>query len=416
MNKKVWIFNHYAGGMMYAKGGRHYNFAKYLRGMGYEPTVFCCNQSHGDAEQFIETDKLWVEAQAEEIGVPFVFVRGRDYVTNGVKRVLNMLDFYFNAQKAAKEYAKLHGKPDVIYASSVHPLTLVAGIRLARRYGIKCVCEVRDLWPETFVSLGMMDKNSPFVRLLRVLEKRIYRKADRLIFTVEGAYDYILERGWDKIIPREKVFFINNGVDLEAFDENCAACPVDDADLANPDSFKVVYTGSIRRVNALGLLLDVAKCVKDPRVRFLIWGDGDERAALEKRVQEEHIDNVVFKGFVAKKYIPYIVSHADLNYAHNGAAPVFRFGISFNKIFDYLAGGKPILCDFPCPYNPVTMSGAGLDVPEPSCEKVAAMIEQAVSMNSEDYEAMGRNARQAAVRYSFDKLTEKLSDILSALM
>ena len=218
MNKKVWIFNHYAGGMMYAKGGRHYNFAKYLRGMGYEPTVFCCNQSHGDAEQFIDTDKLWVEAQAEELGVPFIFVRGRDYVTNGVKRVLNMLDFYFNAQKAAKEYAKLHGKPDVIYASSVHPLTLVAGIQLAKQFGVKCVCEIRDLWPESLVAYGIAGPHNPAVLFLRRLEKWIYKKADAVVFTMEGAYDYIIEQGWEKDVPRSKVHYINNGVDLEVFD------------------------------------------------------------------------------------------------------------------------------------------------------------------------------------------------------
>ena len=78
----------------------------------------------------------------------FVFVRGRTYEGNGKQRVLNMVDFFRNVKRAARAYAKTWGKPDVIYASSVHPLTLVAGLQMAKHFGVPCVCEVRDLWPE----------------------------------------------------------------------------------------------------------------------------------------------------------------------------------------------------------------------------------------------------------------------------
>ena len=85
----------------------------------------------------------------EEIGVPFVFIRTKTYRDNGEQRVLNVADFYRNVKKAAKEYAEQHGKPDVIYASLAHPLTLIAGIRLTKQFGVKCICEIRDLWPES---------------------------------------------------------------------------------------------------------------------------------------------------------------------------------------------------------------------------------------------------------------------------
>ena len=90
----------------------------------------------------------------------------------------------------------------------------------------------------------------------------------------------------------------------------------------------------------VGVLLDAAKKISNLRVKFLIWGAGDELEALQKRVADEHIENVVFKGRVEKKYVPYIVSRADVNIAHNTASPLFRFGISFNKLFEYLAAGK----------------------------------------------------------------------------
>ena len=188
MNTNIWILNHYASDMYFDHGGRHYNFAKNLRRAGYAPVIFGANSKHGKAERFFETDALWEEHIAEEIGTPFVFVRARTYTGNGKQRVLNMIDFYRNVKKAAKEYAAQHGRPDVIFASSVHPLTLVAGIQLAKQFGVKCVCEMRDLWPESIVVYSdRFTKDNPLIKLLYRGEKWIYKKADALVFTMEGA-------------------------------------------------------------------------------------------------------------------------------------------------------------------------------------------------------------------------------------
>ena len=409
----IWILNHYASGMYFDQGGRHYNFAKYLRRAGYAPVIFGANSKHGKAERFLETDALWEERIAEEIDTPFVFVRARTYTGNGKQRVLNMIDFYRNVKQAAKEYAAQHGKPDVIYASSVHPLTLVAGIQLAKQFGVKCVCEVRDLWPESIVAYSSrFTKDNPLIKLLYRGEKWIYKKADAVVFTMEGGYDYIVEQGWDKDIPRSKVHHINNGVDLELFDYNKEHFRAEDPELDDPNIFKVIYTGSVRRVNNLGLLVDAAKRVKDPRVKLLVWGDGDEREALERRVRDEKISNVVFKGKVEKKYIPSIVSRADLNYMHGEAAPLLRFGISPNKLFDYLAGGKPILCDFLCRWNPAVCCGAAVEISGDDPEKVSDQIDSMAALPAGETLLYGQNARRAAEDFDFKRLTDKLMAVI----
>lgn len=417
MKKNVWIMNHYAGGMFFDHGGRHYNFAKYLKQAGYEPVVFCCNAKHGKAEQFYDTESLWHEHMAEEIETPFVFVKARTYAGNGKQRVLNMADFYRNVQKAAKEYARAHGKPDIIYASSVHPLTLVAGIRLAKYFGVECICEVRDLWPESIVEYSSrFTKKNPVIKLLYQGEKWIYKKADKLIFTREGDRDYLVEQGWDTAhggpINLRKVYYINNGVDLEAFADNRRHFQVQDADLNDLEIFKVVYTGSIRHVNGLGLLLDVAKEVKDPRIKFLIWGDGDELPALQQRLLDEHIENVVFKGRVDKRYIPDIVSRADLNLNHNTPVSLFKYGISFNKLFDYLAAGKPVLSDFPARYNPSVQWEAGQDVEEPTPTEIARAIACFAAMEPAEYACYCANAGRAAQVFDFKALTQTLIAVI----
>lgn len=412
MKKQIWIMNHYAGSTFVDKGGRHYTFAKYLKRMGHEPTVFCCNAKHSSqAELYFEDNALWQEHYAEDIDVPFVFIRGRAYSGNGKQRVLNMVDFYRNVKKAAKEYAKLHGAPDIIFASSVHPLTLVAGIQLAKHFGIKCICEVRDLWPESLVAYGMAGPKNPAVLLLRRLEKWIYRKSDAIVFTMEGAYDYIIEQGWEKEIPRSKVHFINNGVDLDVFDYNKAHYQVEDPDLENPDIFKVVYTGSIRKANSVGLLLDAAKQIKNPNIRFLIWGAGDELEYLMERVEKERITNVVFKGRVDKKYVPYIICHSDLNMIDKFDGELAKYGISANKMFEYFAAEKPIVMVRLEKYNPAGDS-TGVISYDGSASSLAQVISDAFEIDCSQYSDMCASVSQCAEAYSFERLTCALLRII----
>lgn len=411
MRKKVWIWNHYATSTYFDQGGRHYNFAKFLAEAGYEPVIFCATTIHNSSRQVDTGGTLWTE-KTDSVS-PYVFVKARPYAGNGKQRVLNMVDFYRGVKKAALEYAKVHGKPDIIYASSVHPLTLVAGIQIARHFGVKCICEVRDLWPEGIVAQSArLTKNNPLIRMLYRGERWIYEKADAMIFTMEGGYDYIREQGWDRTIPQETVFHINNGVDLTVFDENRVNFPFEDVDLQQKDVFCVVYAGSIRRVNNLGLVVETAKQLTDTKIRFLIWGDGDERQMLEQRVRDEGIPNVVFKGRVEKKYIPSIVSQADLNLVHWEHFDLLRFGASYNKLFEYLAAGKPIFCTVQPGYSIVKGNNCGSDTRGLTPKDFASGIRRIYEMTEQERTAMGENARKAAQQYDFRILTNKLIEII----
>lgn len=403
---KIWLINHYAVPPQYYPLARQNYFAKYLMRAGHEVTIFAASTVHNSDLNLIEDDTPYREDVVD--GVHYVLIRCKSYHGNGVSRILNMLEFARKLPGVCNKYPR----PDAIVATSMPPMSCAAGIKLARKYGCRGIAEIADLWPESIVAYGIAGPRNPAVLYLRRLEKWIYTKSDAVVFTMEGAYDYIKEQHWESAVPRSKVHYINNGVDLELFDYNREHFKAEDKDLEDPETFKVVYTGSIRRVNGLGLLLDTAKEVKNPRVRFLIWGDGDERAALEQRVRDEHIDNVIFKGRVEKKFVPSIVSRADVNFAHNTPSPLFRFGISFNKMFDYLAAGKPVLSDFPCPYNPAVAYGAGLDVQRPGAATVARRVEEMATMGQEEQETLSHNALLAAQDYDFKKLTDKLLDVI----
>ncbi len=403
----IWLINHYAVPPKYYPLARQTYFAKHLMSMGHTVTIFAASTVHNSDKNLITDGAPWREETVE--GVNYVYIRCLDYRGNGLKRVYNICEFAWKLPGVCRKFPR----PDAIVATSMPPTSCAMGIRLARKYKCRGVAEIADLWPESIVAYGIAGPHNPAVIALRWLEKWIYKKADAVVFTMEGAYDYIVEQGWEKEIPRSKVFYINNGVDLEQFDYNREHFRVEDPDLENPDLFTVVYTGSVRRVNDLGSLLDAAKRVEDPAVRFLVWGDGDEVPALRRRVEEEGIRNVVFKGKVEKKYVPSIVSRAGAILIHGGtrSSPLFRYGLSTNKLFDALASGKPILMDIYAKYNPVVEWKAGLCVEGPE-DHLPDVLRRFQEMSGAEREEMCENARRAAESYDFKRLTEKLLDVI----
>lgn len=398
--------------MYFDMGGRHYSFAKYLKRAGYEPTIFCSNAEHGSGEKYFDDVDIAQEHMAEKIGVPFVFIKGRGYTDNGIKRVLCMFDYYMNVKKYAERYAEINGKPDIIIGSSVHPLACVAGIKLAQKFKVPCIAEIRDLWPESIVTYNVAASENLLIKGLYRLEKWIYTKADVIIFTMGGGRDYIREKKWDTAnggnIDLNKTYYINNGVDLESFDSNKREYQISDEDLENDDITKVVYVGSIRHANNVGALLDIAKEVGSS-LRFLIWGGGDEAAHLKGRVQREHIKNVVFKGKVEKKYIPYIVSKADVNMMDLPEInEIFRFGISPNKLFDYFAAKKPFVMYHPQDYNPAVEYDVGIVTDDYS--KIINYLKNFNNLKKEREDDLKyERARQA---FSYERLTNELIKII----
>lgn len=403
---KIWLINHYAVPPQYYPLARQNYFAKNLMALGHEVTIFAASTVHNSNLNLIVDNTPYREDVVD--GVHYVLIRCKGYQGNGVSRILNMFEFARKLPGVCNQFPR----PDAIVATSVPPMCCAAGIKLARKYGCRGVAEIADLWPESIVAYGIAGPRNPAVLWLRRLEKKIYTKADAIVFTAEGAYDYIKGQHWENEVPRSKVYYINNGVDLELFDYNKENFRVEDTDLDDPGIFKVVYTGSIRQVNNLGLLLDAAKEVKDERVRFLIWGDGDEKAALEQRLQEENIGNVTFKGRVEKRFVPSIVSRSDLNYIDPFPDHVAKYGISSNKLFEYFAAEKPILVQAKEQYNPVQTYHAGVCLRSLAAADLAAQIDAFAQMDEAEYRSYCAGASAAAKEFDFKKLAAMLLDAI----
>lgn len=415
MKRVVWILNHYATGMLEDKGGRHYWIAKYLKRNGYEPVIFCSSVHHKRSDDnYIQKDLFREEIDIEN-NIPFVFVKTTSYKGNGLQRIKNMISFYINVKKVAKLYSKDNKCPDIIIGSSVHPLTIAAAISLSKWFNIECIGEIRDLWPESLVEYGIVKRNSIIHKILLFGEKWIYKKADKLVFTMEGCKDYIKEQGWDYIC--DKVYYINNGVDLEDFYNNKNSFKLYDKDLNNSELFKVVYTGSIRKVNSVMELVYVADYLDKKNfknIKILIYGSGDQINIIRKEIEKRGLENIVLKGRVNKTYIPYILSKSDLNVYFLENSDLYRFGLSLNKTFEYFASGKPVLANRDSGYSIINKYKCGKCIEEYTPEKMADEIIEFMKMKKIDIEKYCKGSLEAAKNYDFKKLTNDLIDIIES--
>lgn len=413
MKKKIWILNHYANVMFQNKGGRHYWFAENLIKQGYEPIIICSSFLHKGTKNFIEgPEKVKIDYSNK---IPFIFLKTDSYVGNGKSRIKNMFQYFWQTLRNYKKIEKEFGKPDVIIGSSVHPLACLAALIIGKKYKIKKIVEIRDLWPETLLMMGIVKEKTLLSWLLYKGEKYLYKKADNIIFTMEGGKQYIIDKGWDKDIDLSKIYCINNGIDLERF-RKLEKNSFIDRDLDN-GKFKIMYTGTIGKMNNLSRVVEIAEITMRNEIEFLIYGDGDEKDKLEKLCLKKNIKNIKFKGKVPKEKIPYILTKANIVLFNepdnkNQKYNVAKYGISSNKMFDYIASRKIILQTFDARYNPIEKYNCGFILGRYNKFEASKMILEIKEMNNKEIEKRKLNSEICIENYDFKNLTKKLIEVI----
>lgn len=414
--KRIWFLNQNSYMPEDGPHIRHYALGKYLSRNGYEPHVFAANELHHVGRRIDTGGADYVERISK--GVHFYYIRTTHYDKNDFRRVLNILSYYKNVFNICREIAERYGPPDVIYASSMYPTALVAGIKMAKKYGVKCICEHRDIIPDGFITKGTFKENGIIARAARWFMKRTYVKADAIVFTMEGGPQYLIDQKLDKShggkVDMSKVFYINNGVDLEQSRSDAERNVILDVDLDNPALFKVVYLGSIRFLNKMSLFLDAARELKEMdrhEIKILMWGTGTNLDEMRKQLKEEGLDNLVLKGYIDKKYIPGIAKRANL-FIGTGNSSLMKYGMSFNKLFDYLAAGKPIILPFKVGHSIVEGNRVGVEMDGADGKSLAEEIIRFADMEKADYEGYCDRSRALAEVFSYEKLADQLEDIL----
>lgn len=405
----VWIISYFAGGPSYCPRIPDYSLAKYLRENGYEALVFAGSALHNTETNFITDGSTYREQMVD--GVPFVYVFTRQYKSRKGES-LSFIDFYRNMMKCYKHFEK----PDIIMAAMPQPLSCLAGYRIAKKFKIPYITSIVDLWPLSIVEYADFSNNNPAIRAMYSYEKWLYRKSDELVFTWEGAYDYIIDKGWDDKIPKSKFHYINIGVDLKEFYHNMETYQVDDRDLKD-DKFRVMYCGSVRTANDIGTVVSCAKKLNADgygnNIRFIIYGEGPDREVLEKRCLDENVPNVVFKGKIDKKYIPYVLSKSNLNVLNLKPAETQKYGNSSNKLFEYLAAGNPVIANIDeGKYPIITKYGCGKVVKAGSSEEYAKGVEYFAHLDQKEMQGYKDNAIQTAKLFDTDVINGAWEEVI----
>lgn len=389
--------------------------AKYLMEKGYRVKIFSASTLHNTNINLIEDKKkLFIEKNYE--GLEFVHIRTSNYTGNGLSRLINMLQFPLRLLKVAK---KINKKPDIIICDLMS-IFAWSPYLVAKKFKSKFILEVRDLWPESIVAYKGISRKNPIIKLLFKLEKWIYKNADKIIFTMEGGKDYIIDKGWDKNsggpIDLDKVYHINNGADLKEFEFNKRNYILDDEDLKDDSFYKIVYTGSLRQANdSVWRLIEVADLFKKEEhfdIKFLIYGDGGERKKIEEYCKENKLDNVFIKGHVGKKYVPYILSRCDLNVLNCSSWSVLEYGGSQNKLFEYLASGHPIISGENSKYSIISNYNCGISRNFEDIRSLGEAILELKNLDSNSKKIMSENILTVAKNYDYAYLTQKLIEII----
>lgn len=407
---RIWIINYYAGTPATAGNPRYLKLAKHFKEAGHEVITFDAGNIAHIADSEFQGGNF-VERQYD--GYMFVHVRVPHFEGNGVKRMLSIWKFAHNILKGRNRFER----PDVIL-QNIHPPFDYPIVKLAKKLKCKYIAEAWDLWPEDFVTFGLVGANNPAMRVAYAIEKHYYYAADDIIFTFLGAFAYLKRQGWMKEqggkIASEHLHYINNGIDIEQFDKDKVTFPRQDADMNDTDIYKIVYLGSINKANNVKTLIDAAALLKDnPKYRFFIYGNGACRPELEQYVKDNRIGNVVFKETrIPLEECAWVVSQATVGIM-NYEKGFGRWGVSSGKMFQYLAAGRPIVCNIDIAYDNLIEDnriGVARDIDSP--EDFAAAIRSVAELPTEEYEAMCKRVRELAEKFDYKVLAARELEVI----
>ncbi|HEY4203134.1 MAG TPA: glycosyltransferase family 4 protein [Devosiaceae bacterium] len=400
--KTVWLLNHYAQEPGGPGGTRHFSLARHLRMLGWRAIIIASSVEHGTGRQRLAGEEKWQQDTYD--GVEFLWLRGETYAGNGDDRIRNMLAY---THAALRIPSVVLPAPDIVVGSSVHPFAAWAGQRLAKRFAVPFVFEIRDLWPQTLIDMGRLKPNHPMTLALRWLERWLCDRACSIVTLLPYAHRYLETIG----TPAERIFWVSNGV--EVFGE-----PSQRDTRSEGQPFTLMYFGAHGAANGLDNVLRAMRLLLDrkniPLIQLRLIGDGPEKPALLAMAADWRLTNVSFEPPVKKAEIPALAAQADAFVFNLIDAPVFAYGISSNKLFDYMAAERPIIFCCDSTNNPVADAHAGVTVQPGRPDELADAIVAIAGKSPEERAAIGKAGRAHVVaNYSYDVLSAKFAAVLN---
>jgi glycosyltransferase involved in cell wall biosynthesis len=371
-------------------GTRHYEMARHFVRNGHRVTVICSPVSYLTGKSSAARPR-WLIRETPEAGLTILRVYTYAALHRSFfHRVLSFFSFMFSSFFVGLGVKNVH----VIWGTSPPIFQGWTGWLLARLKRVRFLFEIRDLWPAFAIAMNVL-KNPILINLSTWLEGFLYRHADRLVVNSPGFIDFITKRGGKEIA------LIPNGVDPEMFTTG------DDGSKFRhehglQEDFILLYAGAHGASNDLEVVLSAAQLTLENRkIKYIFVGDGKEKGTLQSLAEDWKLDNVRFLPPVPKLEMNAILAAANACIAILKPLELYKTTYP-NKVFDYMAAGKPVVCVIDGVIRQVVeTAGAGLFSP-PGDPQALALTVQKLASDPESCIQMGRNGRECVVK-SFDR-------------
>lgn len=410
----LWMVNHYAGNLQLGMEYRHFFLARHLRRMGHRVGIISASFHH------LYTSPPEIDGPlsfGECDGVPHAWIDVPSYRGNGIKRLWNMISFTRKLGKYRRRIESQFGRPDAVLGSSPHPFVVSNLLSLKRRYRVPVLFEVRDLWPLMLHELGSLSPRSPLSLLFARLEKRGFKKCDRVISLWHSADRYMCKMG----LSPERYVYLPNGIEISSDGET------DDAGQGHPlielvrerkraGKFIIGYAGSHGLANPLDSIVDTCELLRErgiDDVEFFLVGDGPIKEQTVSRSKELGQRNIHFHPYVQKPVVMSFYKAIDVAFMGLRDLPLFKYGPTPNKLMDYLASATPIIYAINSSFDPVKEAGAGLSIEPDDPRQLLEAILKLKGSSREELDAMGEAGRRYAMKeLNFQSLAGKLADVV----
>lgn len=405
------FINHHANAPEYGNPYRTYFMAKALVRLGHKVIVVASGYSHVRLKQPPKSSGITREVHE---GITYLFLPAIGSGTSLLSRVTSIFGFVWSLARYRKAI-EAEAKPVVVVEGTTYILPILISSRIARAAGAKLIYEVRDLWPASPIEISGKSKYHPFFLLIGWVQKYALRHADCVVSTLRFADQYFAE---EVVVP--KMFaHIQNGVDA---DQYAAQNTVEGDTFRTVTDIKaryagvVGYTGGFGAANAVQSLLGAAEELARHDIAVVLVGKGPRRAEFEAFVAAHGLSNVYIFDAVPKAEVIPITKTFDLAFSGGVNRGVHHYGISPNKVFDYMMSETPILMGYNTQDDFAERSGCGITVRHPTGETVARAVLEFFNRSDEEKRQMGQNGRKAVLeQYEYQILAQALLDVVAQM-
>ena len=384
----ILLINHYAGSPKLGMEFRAYYLAKEWIKQGNTVTIIGASYSHLRSIQPRVEHDLQLEYEDE---IPYIWLKTPPY-KSGVKRILNILSFVTKLLKYKNKIAK-NINPDLVIASSTYPLDIYPAYLIAKVSKSKLCYEVHDLWPLSPMVIGGYSKYHPFILIMQMAENFAYKYSDCVVSLLGNAKEHMIRHG---LLPY-KFLHIPNGFDRDEFENMQEEVPDYHLKLLgmlkSEGSILIGYAGGHGPSNTLNTLIDAARlCKSNNKIKFVLVGSGPVKDELQ--MDSKDLSNVFFLDPVSKKSIPKLLLLFDILYIGGVKSILHKYGISPNKLIDYMLAAKPVLLSADVEDDLVERIKCGITVPAEDDLAIFNAIQKFLDMSEEKRKEMGERGQK----------------------